>query len=245
MPERETLFQYLYGWNHWWARSMREAATNVILKFSEGRTIVDLGCGTGHLGVELQRHGKRYLGCDLDIAAVSYAKALGNSESQILHTDAVELISQLPHEEKYFLCLLDLWTQKSFDQHKFLLSARNSLGAHRLLIRAPAYNHLKGRHDEWVNQTERINPSRLKLELEKEGYHFVFGTHLNLILLPFYLLVRMFPVSSGLNKSHCWGLNWILYNIMKAEHKLIERRSLCYGMTYLMVLDYEDPDIRK
>jgi len=222
---------------------MREVATNVILKFSEERTIVDLGCGTGHLGVELQRHGKRYLGCDLDIAAVSYANVMVNSESQILHSDAADFISQLPHEEKYFLCLLDLWTQESFDRNKFLFNAKNSLGAHRLLIRAPAYNHLKGRHDEWVNQTERINPSRLKLELEKQGYHFIFGTHLNLVLLPLYLLVRIFPVSQGLNKSHGRGLNWILYNIMKAEHKLLKKWTLCYGMTYIMVLNYEDPNI--
>ncbi len=244
MPERETRFQYLHGQNHWWARSIREMTTSTILRFVENRTVVDFGCGPGFLGVALQGHKKRYLGCDIDLSAVNFAQHIIGSRSIIFHSEATEFVYRLPRDEEYLLCLLDLWTQNNFDSSAFIAGAKNTLGSHRLIIRAPAHNHLRSKHDRWVNQTRRINPRCVKADLEREGYRFIFGTHLNLILLPIYLIVRLFPTATGLNKNHGKTINFILYSMMKLESKILKGRGLCYGLTYLMVLDYEDPDTR-
>jgi SAM-dependent methyltransferase len=63
----------------------RDIVLDVIDKYSEGRDILDLGCGIGRTGIEIANRYKSYVGVDISTIAVKKASGLVEEDGTRMH----------------------------------------------------------------------------------------------------------------------------------------------------------------
>ena len=242
MPQNEVEFQKRFGKDYWWSKAMREFLLTLIISRVQDTTIVDLGCGVGQLEQELDALNIRYLACDIDPISVSYAKQNARFPGDIFCMDAVDFITTLDRRKKYTILALDLWTQETFNAHRLLNIIEEKELNIDLILRFPAYSIFRSQHDYWVNQGKRVNPQNLINELQMRSLKLVYSTHLNLFLIPLFLVVKLLPMKGGLSKRLPKLLNSALYRILILEHKIIDIfQSLPFGLTHVLIISREDP----
>jgi SAM-dependent methyltransferase len=108
-----------------------------------------------------------------------------------------------------------------------------------LLIRVPALNWLRGRHDVAVHTRHRYARAELRTKLQKAGFLVQHLTFANSLLFPLAPVKRLLEQRDRESLPDLWRppgpLNRILARTLGSEASLIRRRSLPLGLSLIAV----------
>ncbi len=111
----------------------------------------------------------------------------------------------------------------------------------RLLLRLPAYDWLRGRHDEQVHTNRRYTKSSVRRLLEQSGFTVEHISYANMILFPLALVKRLSERISPRGKVASdltipiGAFNKLFGRILASEAVFISRMSLPYGLSVIAV----------
>jgi SAM-dependent methyltransferase len=225
----------------WWFRGMREIS-DVLLRrffreFDPETRILDAGCGTGGMLTHLKMWG-RPIGLDYSAEAIRFAR--DRTSSPLARGDVLRL-PFAPNSFDLVTSFDVLYHARVQDDENALREAARVLRPHGLLLlRVPALDWLRGRHDDAVHTRHRYGKRELESKLQQAGFRILFVSYANFLLLPFALLRRgteslrpgrrgseVEPVSSFLNH--------ILYGVMWLEARWIRFATLPLGLSLVAV----------
>ncbi len=176
---------------HWWYGGMRAINAAMLDRVFGGRRdlrILDAGCGTGGDALFLRRYGT-VVGLDLATAALALARG------RIPGWLARGSVLQLPFADHSF----DLVTSFDVLYHRAVIDERQALAEMRrvlrrdgrLLIRLPAYEWLRSRHDRQVHTRHRYTAGEVARLLHENGFTVEQLTYALTLLFPISAAVRL------------------------------------------------------
>ncbi len=171
----------------WWYRGMKQILFRMLDPIAGENRIGDVleaGCGTGHLSATLaERYGWNMTPLDFDteraclcaaVRAVAMCSRLdqGTCRFSDCAFDALLSIDVIPHldrgEESWRIC-----------------GIRAGAEARRVLvIRSAAFDFLRSRHSQFVNEIQRFTKPQLQEAARKAGFEVERATYANSLLLP-------------------------------------------------------------
>lgn len=179
---------------HWWHGGMRALALAMLQQPYQQRhdlRILDAGCGTGGNVSFLQRfanQGGRVVG--LDLAALALHLAAPARAGWLVRGSVLEL----PFAAGSFDLVTSfdvLYHRGVPDERPALCEARRVLDeGGRLLIRLPAYEFLRGKHDKAVHTRRRYSARDVRALLTAAGFVVERLSYINTLLFPIPLVQR-------------------------------------------------------
>jgi ubiquinone/menaquinone biosynthesis C-methylase UbiE len=177
--------------SHWWYGGMRAinaALLDPVLRGRTGLRILDAGCGTGGDALFLQRYGS-VVGVDYS----SHAARLG--AGRLPGMLAQGSVVCLPFADESF----DLVTSFDVLYHRAVPSEAEALAearrvlrpGGRLLIRLPAYEFLRSRHDRQVHTRRRYTAGAARQLLAEAGFYIERASYALSLLFPIPLAQRL------------------------------------------------------
>jgi SAM-dependent methyltransferase len=176
---------------HWWYGGMRAIAAALLDEAYCGRHdlhILDAGCGTGGNARFLRRYG-RVVGIDLA------AEALDLGGERLPGVLARASVLDIPFADARF----DLVTSFDVLYHRAVPDERRALRetarvlrpGGRLLIRLPAYEFLRSKHDRAVHTRRRYTVGAARALLSTGGFAVERCSYVNSLLFPLPLAQRL------------------------------------------------------
>lgn len=176
---------------HWWYGGMRAISTAMLDTAYAGRTdlrVLDAGCGTGGNAIFLRRYGA-VVGMDLAPDAIEFGRErIGGG---LVRGSVLEL----PFADASF----DLVTSFDVLYHRGVPDevtalrevARVVRPGGRLLIRLPAYEFLRSKHDRAVHTRRRYTAGQVNTLLAAGGFVTERCSYINTLLFPLPLAQRL------------------------------------------------------
>lgn len=222
---------------HWWYVGMRHI-TLALLNEAYGRRtdlrILDAGSGAGAAMGYLARYG-RVSGIDLSPLALGYCWERG------LRRLSQASVTALPFAAASF----DLVTSFDVLYHRAVGDYGHALREFhrvlqpggRVLLRLPAYDRLRGRHDVVIHTARRFSAPELSESLREVGLAVERLTYANTLLFPLALAKRLLepwlpaaPGQSDVSPNSPW-IDGVLAAVLGAEARWLRRRDLPFGLT--------------
>lgn len=235
---------------HWWYVGMRRISAALLDRFGPCAEqagplrILDAGCGSGGMTRFLARRGT-VTGIDLAPEALALAGRRG------LTRLACASVGQLPFRSASF----DVVT--SFDV-LYHLNVDDDLAAlselHRvlrpggvLLIRLPAYDWIRGAHDDAVHTRHRYTRDELTAKLDDVGFRLEHATYANSILFPLAPVKRYLEHRNGTQAAtDLWRppapLNRVLADLLSLEAIPARGLGLPWGLSVFAVARRVHPE---
>ncbi|MGQ9927521.1 MAG: class I SAM-dependent methyltransferase [Chloroflexaceae bacterium] len=225
---------------HWWHRGMRAISAALLdpqYTGWPGLRILDAGCGTGGDGVFLGRYGQ-VIG--VDYSAEATARACQRMPGRIGRASVLAL----PFADDSFDLVTSfdvLYHQRVPDEATALAEVRRVLrpGAH-FLLRLPAYDWLRSRHDRQVHTRRRYTAGQVRAMLTDAGFAVERCTYGLSLLFPLSLVTRLLerftPDQSGTSAMvlPAAPINEALHSIMALEAAWIAAgRSFPFGLSVI------------
>jgi ubiquinone/menaquinone biosynthesis C-methylase UbiE len=232
----------------WWYEGMR-AVTQTLLRKSlatpTGLTVLDVGCGTGYsllwleerfktraaFGVDSSKEAAR-LWKERDIACAAIASVdclpFGNDHFDLV--TCFDVVYQLP-EEGVLRAISEMY--------------RVLKPGGILFIREPAYQWLRGSHDEAVGTHRRFTLSEMVRLVASVGFHRKRTTYANTLLfvaaVPHRLLSRMLGGGASDVKPVPGWMNRAFLEVLRIESRLLEHVSFPFGLSIIMLAEKKLP----
>ena len=227
---------------HWWYVGMRRISAALLDRFpprdrSSGLDILDAGCGSGGMTRFLARWG-RVTGIDVAPEAIAFARRRG--VKRLVRGSVVELP----------LCSASFDLVTSFDV-LYHVGVENDLAAlaelHRVLrpggvlqIRLPAYDWIRGAHDQAVYTRHRYTRRELMAKLEAVGFHVEHASYANFLLFPIAPAKRLLERRNGGGRvTDLWQppgpLNRALADLLALEAPWVGGPGLPWGLSLFAV----------
>lgn len=224
---------------HWWYVGMQHITTTQIAALFPGRhdlSILDAGCGTGAVMKYLSPFG-RVTGFDLMPHALNFCQERG------LERLAQASVTRVPFAPDHF----DLVTSFDVLCHRSIGDYREALrDFHRVLkpggylfLRLPAYNWLRGHHDQVVHTVHRFSRAEIKEALQVTGFTAVKLSYANMLLFPLALGKRMaerFAPENGSASDVRPNPPWqdqFFSKFLFAEAGWLKKSNLPFGLTLI------------
>ena len=218
---------------HWWHTGMAAIAADWLRRLPhepDGR-ILDVGCGTGGALRWLPEFG-RVCGLDRHLLAGQLAGR------QFLRADA----GALPFRDKSFAILtaFDVVYHRDIADDQAVLQefARVLQPGGWLLLRLPAYNWLRGAHDDVVHTRHRYTRWEMRRKLVTAGFEPTRVTYANTLLLAPAILWRCFQrcidwrTASDVRQLPAW-VNLGLRALLHLERVWLRLFNLPAGLSVL------------
>lgn len=242
MEPREYELMYRVERRHWWYLGM-ETVTRAVLNrwYRPGANlrILDAGCGTGAAMTTYLSDYGTVTGFDLSELALGFcvlrkARRLARAS-----------VSRLPFAPESFDLLTSfevLYERGVVDDSSavrefFRVLTRGG----RLLLRLPAYEWLRGRHDEVVHTARRYTARRVGALLQENGFRVEHISYTNTFLFPLALIKRAAERlgPSQRNASDLTlkmgPLNGLFRSVLAAEALLVAYAGLPFGLSVIAV----------
>lgn len=225
----------------WWFVGMRKLSFALIERFvhtSPPLSILDAGCGTGGMIPHLQSYGS-VVGVDLSDEALAFAR-----RRQVGHLVQSSL-PNLPFSAGIF----DLVTSFDVIYHQAIANDEVALSELTrvlrpggiLLIRVPAHDRLRSRHDIAVHTRHRYAKRELKEKLERAGLEPLYLSYVNCFLFPVAAAARLadkvLPGDQDASQLRDVPplLNRLLEAVLGLEASIIRAARLPFGLSLVAV----------
>lgn len=231
--------------HYWWYSGFRRILSRSLenfLKPTSQMILLDAGCGTGGNLTYLRKILNPSKLCAIDI----HPSALHLTNTRNAGADLLQAsVNEIPFQKNVF----DMVT--SFDV--LCIRGINDLGALRefnrtlksgglLLINIPAYEFLRGEHDNAVHTDHRYSANELNQKLKSAGFIVKRITYWNALLLPFIFIwrkintVKKNPAApqSDFRNLPTW-INEVLKFVLRIEERLLSFLNLPFGTSILAI----------
>lgn len=228
---------------HWWYLGM-ERITRALLdrwcRPAASLRILDAGCGTGAAMTSYLGDYGGVTGFDLSSEAVKFSARRGArllAQASVIH---------IPFAESSFDLAVSfdvLYEQGVPDDLQALRELHRVLVPRgHLLIRLPAYDWLRGRHDAAVHSRHRYTRAEVAGLLRQAGFEIVHTSYANTLLFPAALVKRLgerwWPSlrQAGSDLTLKVGpLNRLFAAILASEASLVAVPGLPFGLSVVAV----------
>jgi len=226
---------------HWWYTGMQQITMALLAQLYPARRdleILDAGCGTGAALRYLSRFG-RVTGCDFSELALSYCRQRGLTQL------SQASVSNLPFEAAAF----DLVTSFDVLYHR---AVADEFAALRdfwrvlrpggcVLLRLPAYDWLRGHHDEIIHTERRFDASGVRRLINAAQFETEKLTYANTLLFPLAvakrLAERLRPPDgehSDIKDNPAWQ-DELLGRVLGMEAAWLKKHNLPFGLSIIAV----------
>jgi len=242
MEQEEYLKLFNLEHKLWWFLGMRCISTTLLDRYLPPTAtepwILDAGCGTGGMLETLGFYGQTF-GLDASPQALRFASK--RARISLAQGD----VCRLPFASESF----DLVTSFDViyhsrvprDETALLEMARVLRPQGLILLRVPAFNLLRGRHDAAVHTRHRYRKKELEEKLKQAGFVPEFVSYSNCLLLPVAVLRRgaerfLRPGHRGseVEPAPSW-LNRALYWILRLEARWLRFGTFPFGLSLIAV----------
>ena len=237
--EYQTMFQVEE--RHWWYVGMQQITTMLVeqmFPMQRDLQILDAGCGTGAAMVYLSPFGS-ITGCDISALGLNFCQQRG------LYRLGQASVSQLPFADAQFdlVTSFDVLYHRDVEEVEVALAEfwRVLKGDGRLLLRLPAYNWLRGHHDDVIHTQRRFTTQAIAQALTTRQFVIEKLSYANTLLFPLALAKRLAerlaPVSSE-QSDIVTNPEWqdkLLVRFLELEAKWLVRASLPFGLTVIAI----------
>jgi len=241
LDPREYELMYQVEDRHWWYKGMETITRAMLNRWVQISTprILDAGCGTGAaMTTYLADYGK-VTGVDL------YPQALEFCRKRNAPRLARASVLNLPFAPASFelVTSFDVLYERAISSEGTALDEFFrvlSVGGY-ILLRLPAYDWLRGQHDERVHTNRRYTKKLVKELLEYSGFVVEHLSYANTFLFPLAVAKRLsekiFPPKEDHSdlSLNAGGFNSILKNILASEAPFVVQTSLPYGLSVFAV----------
>jgi SAM-dependent methyltransferase len=242
MQPEEYKLMYQVETTHWWYRGM-ESITRALLKqyihTGPDRRILDAGCGTGGAITNFLGEYGRVTGFDLSMIALGYC-SLRNIQSVTCAS-----VEALPYAGESFdlVTSFDVLYEQGVSNDSLVISEffRVLVRGGHLLIRLPAYDWLRGRHDRMVHTARRYTSRQVTRLLQDSGFIMEHVSYANMFLYPPALIKRLMewilPSKNAVSdlSLNMGLLNGLLRAILSFEAPWVGRTGLPFGLSVFAV----------
>lgn len=227
----------------WWYRGLRANVLHHLQRgLKPGSKVLDAGCGTGAL--ELEGHDFHRL----DQSEESITILQKKKRKAVVRGSA----DALPYGDGSFdaAISLDVWyhsgiesTEKAALEHCRVLKPGGLL-----VLNLPAYDALRGGHDEAIATRERYRRSDLIARLQASGFEIEKATYWNCLLFPLAFLKRKLGNRSDAPEAKTdlempgKMLNAVLSSVLAFENAIIRLGlSWPFGLSVFVIARKENP----
>ncbi|HNK62503.1 MAG TPA: class I SAM-dependent methyltransferase, partial [Anaerolineales bacterium] len=178
---------------HWWYQGM-EVITRALL---EGRVItsstrlkiLDAGCGTGAAMTTYLADFGEVTGVDLFSEALGFCRKRGATRIVRASVADLPLVSASFDLVTSFDVLYERAVASDYAAMNEFARVLKPLG--KVLLRLPAYDWLRGRHDERVHTVRRYTKKRISDLLKRSGFVVEHVSYANTFLFPIAVAKRL------------------------------------------------------
>lgn len=221
---------------HWWYCATHKAIMRELEKLPENSMILDVGCGTGRLMEILNSIGFRAYGVDISCKALQLASSRELNKGRLFQG----LPEKLFFKDGQFdaaMCI-DVLYHKKVNVAGSLSEIYRSLKKNGILIlQTPAFEFLRGGHDDVVETARRYTKNDVRELLKKTGFKKVSVWYRNTWLFFAFFLWR--KILNKKNKSDLRAapkvLNEIFYRLSLLDNYLSKFISLPVGTSVFCV----------
>ena len=227
--------------SHWWYRGMERVTRAIIERwYAPGMDlrILDAGCGTGGVMEYMEEYGN-VTGIDFAAEAMCFCRERGKERV----TRASLMAFPFSEDSFDLIVSFDVLCERGVPDDMAALRefARALAPGGRVLIRVPAYNWLRGQHDEAVHIRERYTLDGLGDRLRQAGLVVEHRSYANALLFPVALAKRLsekvWPPKDGLSDLAIGTgpFNGVLKSILALEAPFVARTGLPFGLSVVVV----------
>lgn len=223
---------------HWWFCARRMIIFSHLRRFLQpykGRTIVEIGCGTGGNLRFLQQY-YRVLGVDISPVAVAFARTL--SDIPVLEGDyRQELAGRWGEIDGVLLADVLEHVDNDIDFMSDLIGRMKAGSV--LLLTVPAHQWLYSAHDVVLGHKRRYSAEGLRHIWQGMAVEELFFSPMNCLLLPPIALMRLLSYGSKGDSSLKLPapiINNLCYCLFAAERDWMRFAPLPWGVSLIALL---------
>ena len=223
--------------HHWWYLGMEQITCRVLERYlpqsKSASKILDAGCGTGAVMKYLCRYG--------EVTGFDYSAEALRFSHQRAHTRLAQAsVLETPFVSNHFdlIVSFDVICETGVNDEQALLEFRRILKPGGLvMLRLPAYDWLRGKHDVATHISHRYTRGEIKAKLNRSGLTPVRLSYANMFLFPVAVAKRLSerlfsPSQTGSDLTLDPGpMNGVLRSILSAEAPLVSAVGLPFGLT--------------
>ena len=240
MDSREYEIMFQAEEHHWWYLGMAAITRSLLdrhVRPNNRLKILDAGCGTGAAMTTYLADYGDVTGVDL------YQEAVTLSRKRNATHLARASILDLPLAPASFdlVTSFDVLYERGVPDEVRALREffRVLIPGGYVLMRLPAYDWLRGKHDERVHTRRRYTKGLLESLLEQSGFHIVHLSYANTFLFPLAVAKRigerLSPLRSERSDLTLDGTNEIFRRILSWEAPFVSNFGLPYGLSVFAV----------
>jgi SAM-dependent methyltransferase len=226
----------------WWYTGMRAITASILDPYLSGKhrlNILDVGCGTGYSLAWLKEKftTENAFGIDYSTEASPFWR------EHSIETSVLASATNLPFPSNYFNLITCFDVIYQFDTE----GARDAITEmHRclkpeglLFIREPAYDWMRGSHDEAVATRHRFTRGELRRELSARGFAIERASYANTLLFGAAALHRFLSrvkgeTSSDVRPAPDW-MNRSFSAVLNLEALWLRRMSFPFGLSVIVL----------
>jgi SAM-dependent methyltransferase len=223
--------------HHWWYLGMEQITCRLLERYlpqaGSALKILDAGCGTGAVMKYLCKYGE-VTGFDYAAEALRFSQKRG-------HVRLVQAsVLEIPFVPELFdlIVSFDVICERGVHDEQALSEfARILKPGGLVMLRLPAYEWLRGKHDVATHILHRYTRDEIDAKLRRGGLTPLRLSYANMFLFPIAVAKRLSerlfaPNQTGSDLTLDPGpLNGVLSAILSAEAPLVNKVGLPFGLT--------------